>query len=405
MSAPAETPHATSKHPSSSSDNHATPLGVTTFPAIGLWCSGVAIGAAGDLFRQSPVAIAIAVAGLFCGAWSFQRLRGVDRWLRTLHDFARQLQGGDFTARMPIPRDARLHALAEQCNTVGRTMARLLALFSRLTHELASVAGESSNNAVHGGKSAESQRDVTHSSAAAVEEFSNTVHTASDLAAAAASEADRTGQAARHSVQVVERLQATLEHLADTVAGSARHAHELAEGSREIEAITALIADIAEQTNLLSLNASIEAARAGDSGRGFAVVAEEVRKLADRTATATRDIDALIRRLRGDVEAMEGGMRTTGERATASVRDAALAVSALHDMAGQCQATRDMVQGIAEATAEQTIASQRIAGDVERVAELADRNDALSRDGGELARYLEQLAGQLRDALTRYCHE
>lgn len=393
----------TEKHPAP--QTRSIPAGAALVPGAGLWLSGVVLGAAGLWLHQPPLALTLAVAGLAAGAWHLRRLVAVDRWLTALEGFARELQQGNFTARVPVPRERRLHALAEQCNAVGRTMARVLALFSRLTHELASVAGESSSNAAHGGQSAEAQRDVTHSSAAAVEEFSTTLQTASELAAAAAREAARTGQAARHSVDVVERLQATLAHLADTVDGSARHARELAEGSREIEAITALIAEIAEQTNLLSLNASIEAARAGESGRGFAVVAEEVRKLADRTATATRDIDALVRRLRGDVEAMEGGMRTTGERAAASVRDAALAVSTLHEMAGQCQETRHMVQGIAEATAEQTIASQRIAADVERVAELADRNDALSRDGGELARYLEQLAGQLRDVLTQYRHE
>jgi methyl-accepting chemotaxis protein len=387
-------------------DVRAHPQAIVMPLGVGLWIAGVVVGVAiAASLRGASAGFVLASLGIGASLWFARALHGVDGWMQALAVFAAQLQHGDFTARMHMPRDARLHAMTARCNVLGRSMAALLAQFARLTQELASVAAESSTNAHKGGDSAQAQRDVTHSSAAAIEQFSTSLQTASGLSVSAAGEASRTGGAARGSLQLAHRLEHSLQDLAGSVAGSAEHARELAQGSRQIESITALISEIAEQTNLLSLNAAIEAARAGESGRGFAVVADEVRKLADRTARATRDIDTLVLRLRGDVETMERGMRATGERAGASVHDATQVVTSLREMAEQSQHTEHMVQGIADSMNEQSLASQSITQDVERVAALADRNEVLSRENRELADYLEQLAGQLRERLDSYRHE
>ncbi|QID17314.1 methyl-accepting chemotaxis protein [Nitrogeniibacter mangrovi] len=355
--------------------------------------------------QVEPWALVLAVLGTGVGVWSARELRQVDACLDALAAHTVRLQQGDFITRIEPPRVVALQPLVARYNALSRTMAGLVAHFARLAQELASVAGESSVNADKGDESARAQRDLTHSSAAAIEQFSCSMRTAGDLAAGAAEEASCTGIAAQENAVVTDRLKSTLQTLSQSVADSARDARQLAEGYRQIETITALISEIADQTNLLSLNAAIEAARAGDTGRGFAVVADEVRKLADRTANATGDIDAIVQRLRGYVESMESGMRATGDRAECSVLEADAAAHALGAMADQSRRMRDMVHGIAEAMREQGVASQAIAGDVEHVADLADRNELMSRENSELARYLQQLAGQLRDVLTPYRYE
>ena len=118
------------------------------------------------------------------------------------------------------------------------------------------------------------------------------------------------------SGQATTEIAQSLSHLATESEVSARQVETLAQRADEIGAIVKLIHDVADQTNLLALNAAIEAARAGEAGRGFAVVADEVRKLAERTSTATRDISTLVTRIRDDSTCARDSMETLARTAS-----------------------------------------------------------------------------------------
>ena len=140
-------------------------------------------------------------------------------------------------------------------------------------------------------------------------EMANLLRAEKDKAIEAAHVSHASGQATTEIAQ-------SLSHLATESEVSAHQVENLAQRADEISTIVKLIHDVADQTNLLALNAAIEAARAGEAGRGFAVVADEVRKLAERTSTATRDISALVTRIRDDSTCARDSMETLARTAS-----------------------------------------------------------------------------------------
>ena len=140
-------------------------------------------------------------------------------------------------------------------------------------------------------------------------EMANLLRAEKDKAIEAAHVSHASGQATTEIAQ-------SLSHLATESEVSAHQVENLAQRADEISTIVKLIHDVADQTNLLALNAAIEAARAGEAGRGFAVVADEVRKLAERTSTATRDISPLVTRIRDDSTCARDSMETLARTAS-----------------------------------------------------------------------------------------
>jgi methyl-accepting chemotaxis protein len=217
--------------------------------------------------------------------------------------------------------------------------------------------------------------------------------------------AEASGQMAVTGAERVNGLARSLESLVATVQQTAESASRLGQRSQEIDVIVELIAEIAAQTNLLALNAAIEAARAGEQGRGFAVVADEVRKLAERTSNATRDIGERIEGVRHDVGGMIAAMAATTGQAAQSLSEAGEAVADLRRVEENAGQTLALIRDIAAASQEQSAAGLNIARDIEQVAQLADANEHLVRENSELSRYLNELSVQLTGALKKYQYE
>jgi methyl-accepting chemotaxis protein len=209
-------------------------------------------------------------------------------------------------------------------------------------------------------------------------------------------------EVAANGSRIVHNVVLEIQGIAATVNQSAAAVEALGQQSDQISAIVGTIKEIADQTNLLALNAAIEAARAGESGRGFAVVADEVRKLAERTAKSTQEIAGMIGSIQSGTATAVSSMKQGVERVASGVEQAELAGSAISQVQSQARNVVDSVSEITVALREQSAASTEIAQNVERIAQMAEENNAAACGNADTATKLRRLAETLSSEVARF---
>ena len=238
--------------------------------------------------------------------------------------------------------------------------------------------------------------------AAAVEQVSVSITSVNDSASQARATAQASGQLSREGGQIIDRSVQEVSRIADTVHRSSEMIENLVGQSDRISAVTAAIKDIADQTNLLALNAAIEAARAGESGRGFAVVADEVRKLAERTTRSTQEISEIIGLIQHSTHAALDTMQTEVRQVEEGVEFARQASTAIRQIEDGSARVVDAISGISDMLREQSAASESMAGSVQRVAEMTERNSTTLHQVEHAASELASLAQRLQQAVRHF---
>ena len=307
---------------------------------------------------------------------------------------------GDLTARMLGDYRGDLAKLKQDINMLADSLSGLIQQVNELVDNTASSATEISATAEGLAAASQEQSAQADEVASAVEQMSRTITENAMAANITAEVAKENGRIASEGGQVVSQTVNKMRDIAKVVKNSAENIEKLGESSKQIGEIISVIDDIADQTNLLALNAAIEAARAGEQGRGFAVVADEVRKLAERTTEATKQIAVMIKGIQGETEAAVLAMNKGTAEVTSGIELADKAGQSLQQILNSTQEVIDMINQIAAASEEQSATSEQISKNVTSIsqvtAESAKRVEDVAHTAEELAKMTNQLADLMR---------
>jgi len=362
--------------------------------ALGLACLLAALGAALRMNRTVERQRASA------DAQRKESDRNQQAILRLLDELS-SLADGDLTVQATVTEDIT-GAIADSINYAVDALRGLVTTINLSAIQLDSATKQTQALSQHLAKASGAQSkqiasatESVASMAASVEEVSGNAERASDVARHSVEVAHKGGDAVRRTIDGMNTIRETIQE-------TSKRIKRLGESSQEIGNIVELINDIAEQTNILALNASIQSSMAGEAGRGFAVVADEVQRLAERAATATKQIEVLVRTIQTDTNEAVVSM----ERSTTDVVGGALlaenAGAALEEIEQVSNQIASLVQNISGSARQQTGAAQNIARNMGILKEISGQTAETTAATSAAIAKLAELSTALRKSAAGF---
>lgn len=309
---------------------------------------------------------------------------------------------GDLSRRMNESTSDEFGVLAVHLNKAVVNLSSMISNVKAGADNLASNSSELSSSITHIASNTGEQSSQTAQAAAAAEELNTSFFDVARNSADAAESARKAAELAINGGSIVNKTVEGMSSIARSVKASAGVIESLGMNSSRISDMVNAISDIASQTNLLALNAAIEAARAGEQGRGFAVVADEVRKLAEKTTSATKEIVDTIQKIQADTDKAVKSMQAGSSEVEAGVALANQAGDSLQQIVVSVQNVTDMIQHIATAAEEQSNAGRDITSNLESVAELTRQTADSARYSSGATNDLNKLAHELKHSAAGF---
>jgi len=320
--------------------------------------------------------------------------------LRLMNEL-QEVADGDLTVQPTVTEDIT-GAIAD---SVNYTLEELRAIVTRInsTTELVSKASAKAQQiATRLQTASEQQSREIRATGDAVLTMARQINEVSLRAAESAKVARRSLSASEGGAAAVQNAIAGMNGIRDQIQETAKRIKRLGESSQEIGEIIELISDITEQTNVLALNAAIQAASAGEAGRGFTVVAEEVQRLAERSAEATRQIAALIRAIQTDTQDAVAAMERSTQGVVEGTRLSDEAGSALEEIGRVSRQLAELIEGFSSTASTQAISAGGVAESIQRILIVTEQTSRGTMLTASSIRQLAELAQELRASVSRF---
>jgi len=320
--------------------------------------------------------------------------------LRLLDELG-DLADGDLTANATVSEDFT-GAIADSVNFAIDQLRLLVSAINTTALQVAGSSQDTQMAAMHLAEASEHQAQEIAGASAAVNEIAVSIDQVSANAIESAAVAERSVAISVNGGDVVQRSIEGMNIIRDQIQETAKRIKRLGESSQEIGDIISLINDIADQTNILALNAAIQASMAGEAGRGFAVVADEVQRLAERSASATKQIESLVKAIQSDTnEAVISMEQTTAEvvRGAGLAQDAGIALDEVQKVS---RTLADLIQNISAAARQQADSAGHISNTMNVIQEITTQTTAGTMQTAHSVGNLAEMAANLRESVSGF---
>ncbi|UTH74977.1 methyl-accepting chemotaxis protein [Chromobacterium sp. IIBBL 290-4] len=342
----------------------------------------------------------LVVTLLLSGAYLGRLMKGLIQVRDALREIS---QGeGDLTRRIDVQGEDEVAQMADAFN---QFVGRLNGMFRDLRDEAEQLARGVIEVGADVARLAEDSHvlaDISSSNAAAIEEVTVSISHIADATRETDTLARDTGASSQASADELQRISTQMADTSASVSELSELLSSLEQRSQEISKITSVIRDIADQTNLLALNAAIEAARAGEQGRGFAVVADEVRKLAERTGSATVEIGNMVQNILSETGRAVGNMHSTIQAVDSSASQTEQARTRLVDITSAMRQVVEKIGDVALSTGEQHNATTAMAQSTESINNQILDSDAALQNAQKTLLTLDGVARAMQQAFSRF---